>query len=51
VTAEMFFYGDLREYFQSYMTYIGVPLLVVLPAVLLVIGKAVKSRDVEKKDN
>jgi hypothetical protein len=50
-TAEMFSYGDLREYFQSYMTYIGVPLLVVLPAVLLVIGKAVKSRDVEKQDN
>jgi hypothetical protein len=40
--AECFYYGDVREYFQSYLNYIGVPLLVILPAVLLVAGKAVR---------
>lgn len=44
VTAELFYYGELREYFHSYMNCIGVPFLVILPAVLLVIGKAVKKQ-------
>jgi hypothetical protein len=44
VCAECFYYGDVREYFQSYLNYIGVPLLLLLPAVLLVIGKAVKKK-------
>jgi hypothetical protein len=40
--AEWFYYGNLLDYFHSYMSCIGMPLLAVLPAVLLVIGKAVK---------
>jgi hypothetical protein len=42
--AELFSYGELRDYFQSFMTYIGVPLLAVLPAVILIVGRAVKKR-------
>jgi hypothetical protein len=42
--AEWFYYGNLQDYFQSYLTYIGVPLLVVLPAVISIIGKAVKKQ-------
>jgi hypothetical protein len=44
VAAEWFYYGNLLDYFESYLCYLGVPLLVVLPAVLLVIGKAVKKK-------
>jgi spore germination protein KB len=37
VAAEWFYYGNLLDYFESYLCFLGVPLLVVLPAVLLVI--------------
>jgi hypothetical protein len=42
VAAEWFYYGNLLDYFQSYLRCLGVPLLAVLPAVLLVIGKVGK---------
>jgi hypothetical protein len=47
-TAEWFYYGNFAEYFRSYMNCLGIPLLAVLPAVLLVIGKAVKGDEKEE---
>lgn len=42
LVAEWFYYGHLHEFFVSYMCYVGIPLLLVLPAALLVFGKAGK---------
>jgi len=40
--AEWFYYGNLHEFFINYMYCVGMPLLLVLPAALLIFGKAGK---------
>lgn len=38
--AEMFYYGDWTGVFLNYICYVGMPLLVILPGLVLAIGKA-----------
>lgn len=42
VVAECFCYGSFAEWFESYTAYVAVPLLILLPLVILLWGKAKK---------
>lgn len=39
VVAEGFCYGSFAEWFESYMTYVAMPLLILLPLIIVVWGK------------
>lgn len=39
VVAEGFCYGSFAEWFESYMTYVAIPLLILLPLIIVVWGK------------
>lgn len=40
VAAECFCYGSFSEWFESYTAYVAVPLLILLPLIILLLGKA-----------
>ena len=42
VVAECFCYGSFAEWFESYTAYVAVPLLILLPLIILLWGKAKK---------
>ena len=44
--AELFYYRGWSGFFQNYVCYVGMPLLVLLPGLILVVGK---SRGVRKR--
>lgn len=52
VVAEGFCYGSFAEWFESYMTYVAMPLLILLPLIIVVWGKYRKTGNrVFRKEN
>lgn len=42
LAAELFYYGDCIGVFLNYVCYVGMPMLILLPGLVLVVGKAKK---------